>query len=252
MARILFIMKNSILFIICNFFSLNCLFAQSFYGVNGLGQMELINDSLYCVSFYAYGILDFCDTGTYYKKDDTIYLNSATKQNFEFITEEKKVTNRNLNLFSEYTVKIYRKDKEDEYRFIYETIIPLCHYDSIKKELFASVSVCNGDIVVVESFSPYKYRRFMVATPQKYKSYKLRFRISDDKIDRVYFNNFPLLKAENKLVPINDDKNFHCWVDNGFFFPTMELKTKKEKRNGRILLSERGVQGLVNKIMIDK
>jgi len=248
-------MKNKTFFcllIINTFFLTNALIAQSYTGDSDYGDMELINDSLYSVSFYAYANLDFCDTGTYYKKGDTIFLNSIIKHNYEFIADEKDVHSDNLNLFSEYTIKIYSKDRENEYRFTHETSILLTHYDSIEKELFSAISVNNGDIVIVQSFSPFKYRRFMVATPNKYKSYKLRFRIMDEKIDRVYFDNFPVLRTENKLIPIDDDKNFQCWVDNGFFFPTMKLKTKKEKHNGRILLSERGIQGLVNKLVIYK
>ena len=244
------------LLFICGLFAVNTLNAQSYYGENGLGRLELINDSLYSVSFYVYGNFDFSDTGTYYRKGDTVFLNSAIKQNFEFITESRNVNYDKFDCFSEYAFKIYIKktEKENEYQFMHEDKIPLSDYDSVRNEIFSPVSVSHGDIIVVESFSIYQYRRFMIETPNKYKSYKLRFRIVDNKIDRVYFDDFPLKIKNNKLIPLDEEKNFKCWVDNGFYFPTMkrEQTSKKKIKFKRILLSERGIQGLVNKIIINK
>lgn len=261
MVMNLFTIKNnkSNLLFICVLFSVNSLNAQSYYGENGLGRMDLINDSMYSVSFYAYGNIVFNDTGTYHLMSDTIFLNSIIKQNFEFITESRAVYSNEIESFSEfseYAIKIYRKktEKENEYQFIYESLITLSDYDSARNEIFCPVLVTNGDIIILEYFSPYKYRRFMVETPNKYELYKLRFRIIDKKIDRVYFDNFPLKIKNNKLIPLDEEKNFKCWVDNGFYFPTMkkEKTSKKTIKTKRILLSDRGIQGLVNKIMIDE
>ena len=41
-------------------------FAQHYYAANGLGEMELLNDSTYIISFYGYNGIDYYDTVYYY------------------------------------------------------------------------------------------------------------------------------------------------------------------------------------------
>ena len=35
------------------------------------------------------------------------------------------------------------------------------------------------------------------------------------------FNEFPLLMKGDSIYPIDNEKNYQCWIDNGFFFPIM-------------------------------
>ena len=57
--------------------------------------------------------------------------------------------------------------------------------------------------------------------------------------------NFPLLIKKNKLIPIDKNKNEDCWINNGFYFPTMvRRKDSLDKNVDRILVINRGIIGL--------
>ena len=64
-------------------------FSGHYYGNKSkLGELEFINDSLYRVAFYFYGVgWQEYDTGYYRKKDDTIFLTSMEKTAFELIED---------------------------------------------------------------------------------------------------------------------------------------------------------------------
>src|SRR5574344_2445878 len=72
------------------FCSINILNAQTYYGTNKLGRLEILNDSLYSVSFYALNEITYVDTGTYKRNNDTILLNSKVKRPFEVIDRNEE------------------------------------------------------------------------------------------------------------------------------------------------------------------
>ena len=66
--------------------------------------------------------------------------------------------------------------------------------------------------------------------------------IYPDKVDRIYLTNFPLLIRGKKLIPLNEYKNFECFVYNGFAIPQMDQKKRLKRKMGVL---ERGVTGQV-------
>ncbi|MBQ9313363.1 MAG: hypothetical protein IJ213_10030 [Bacteroidales bacterium] len=224
--------KNLILTLLL--FSVQLLFSQSYYGKDDFGRLEFINDSNYVVSFYSHAEGLFFDTGTYYKIKDTIFLNSMKKEAFVFEEVDEKdniymdsANGCDYNLMMKF---FYLKNKK--YEMSKECTGSLIYYDNINKEIKTPFSVHKDDIVVI--FDGMIYKRFIPRPSKEYPDYpgtdSYRIKIVDDKDDRVYLNDFPLLIRGNKLIPIDKNKNYDCWVNNGFYFPKMKRNEKRRKR----------------------
>ena len=50
---------------------------------------------------------------------------------------------------------------------------------------------------------------------------------------------------KNKLIPIDKNKNEDCWINNGFYFPTMIYRSKdyEPKHSKTIRVAFRGIIG---------
>lgn len=241
-------MKNRILIIefllvIVMFLNFNTLRSQTYYGKNDLGRLEFINDSIYVASFYNYNEMKFYDTGTYHKIGDTLFLNSKVKLPFvlEEVDREEGFTNGNDG---NYLIKFFWKPPEAKghYQMSIECFGRSIFYDSINNELKCPVSIYNNDVIVI--FDGFIYKRFKAKTPYRgYNHYKIK--ITDDKWDRIYLDEFPLLIKKNKLIPIDKNKNEDCWVNNGFYFPSMIYRSKdyEPKHSKTIRVAVRGIIG---------
>lgn len=43
------------------------------------------------------------------------------------------------------------------------------------------------------------------------------------------FDNFPVRITNDSIVPLDEKKNFECWIENGFRFPAMHRKATQER-----------------------
>ena len=234
-------MKKVFILTICIIFS-SIIFAQTYNGKNDLGKLEIINDSIYVASFYNYNEMKFYDTGTYHKIGDTLFLNSEVKLPFvleEVSKEEGYETESGNDLY--HVIKFFSKTQKmpNRYIMIHELAGYCIFYDSMNNELKCQMPLDDGNIVVIYDGI---YKRFKVKGNYKY--YKIKI-MDDNKMDRIYLDNFPLLIKKNKLIPIDKNKNEDCWVNNGFYFPTMvRRKDSLDKNVDRILVINRGIIGL--------
>lgn len=235
-------MKNFFIATMCVIFC-NIVFPQTYYGKNDLGKLEFINDSIYVASFYNLGYMTCYDTGTYYKIEDTLFLSSKVKAAFvlERISREEEWKKGDGNGLH-YNIKIFSRPPElhGEYQMDIECVGYSIFYDDINKELKCAVDIYD-DIVVI--FDGFIYKRFLAKGDHHYGEYKIK--ITDDKMDRIYLDNFPLQIKKNKLIPIDKNKNEDCWINNGFYFPTMICKSRdyKPKHSKTIRVAVRGIIG---------
>jgi hypothetical protein len=220
------------------FCSINILNAQTYYGTNKLGRLEILNDSLYSVSFYALNEITYVDTGTYKRNNDTILLNSKVKRPFEVIDRDEeydfpKTCNR---LFIKHYI-----DFKKGWQLVYEYNASHMFFDSINNQLICNWMPSDSlDILVISN--SFIYRRLR-KTGVRTQFFTIKFLDDKNKMDRIYFDNFPLKIKGNKLIPIDKKKNEQCWVDNGFYFPKMK-KSNTKKEYDRIIVSYRGLRGL--------
>ncbi|MBR1718173.1 MAG: hypothetical protein IJ715_02755 [Bacilli bacterium] len=226
----------------------NNIVSQIYYGKNNFGRLEFVNDSVYVASFYQLCDLICYDTGTYYKINDTLFLNSKVMAAFvvEKISKDDGFDLEKGGNDIDHIIKIYTKDPKNHslYHLNIEIIGRSIFYDDIGKELRCPpLSLYKDKLIVL--YDGFVYNR--VKIKQDCGSFAhFKIKLIDDKIDRIYFDNFPLLIKKNKLIPIDKNKNEDCWINNGFYLPTMKKSTKDNKQFRRMVLMYRGIAGLNN------
>ncbi len=57
------------------------------------------------------------------------------------------------------------------------------------------------------------------------------------------FNEFPIVVKGDSIFPVDNEKNYQCWIDNGFYFPVMVKGCGKPKKAKDILFRHAGLEG---------
>lgn len=214
-------MRHNLFFLIALVFQSAICTAQSFFGVNGLGHLEILNDSICTVRFitdhdvWGFSLERLTDTCSFIKSGDTIFISTPKKQRFELAE----------NCYCDTTGKLpiifyvfSRESGKDNYQLCYEGICYACKNHLIDFTNYSNFH--NGDIVVVRYFTDYERFKWIYGKGE----FILRYIWNDG----CCLDNFPLLVKGNKLIPIDKEKNEQCWIENGFYFPTMKKSSKKK------------------------
>lgn len=214
--------------------SINSVNAQTYYGKEDFGKFEFVNDSICTISFVNKSMYNLIDTCKYTRNNDTIYLFSSTIRPLEITVNKEE---QKINSGYPILLKQYIKNKEG-YKLIFEYCYGI--YDTINNiAVFNNVYIKKGYINVIKDGS-YYYRFEWNYGDAKH------FTIKDTRFSSAissFFDKFPLLIRGNRLIPLDKENNFQCWVDNGFYFPTMK-KSKKEKKYKTIGYWSIGLRGL--------
>lgn len=232
------------LLVIVMFLNFNTLRSQTYYGKNDLGKLEFINDSICELNFYHYifaysPLTNYCK---YYKNGDTIFISSEYSSLYSIqIADSFLHSEKLLPIIG----KIYRKNNKGEYKMQGELITKLDTTENsiIINNVFTH-DLCNSIFVFYMYDCLYDVRCFISDSIKNNSSHRVNFKFYlYYKTGEIYLSDFPLLIKGNKLVPIDEDKQFKCWIENGFYFPTM-VKSKKNKKHNTINYCFRALEGL--------
>lgn len=214
--------------------SINSLNAQTYYGKKDFGKIEFVKDSVCTVSFAGEGLYNIIDTCYYRKNGDTLFLSSKLKTRYEVQLNNKE---QPIGQGFPTLIKVYWKTgKKYELMFEYLSI-----YDTVNNQI-----VFNNDFPILDNTilvisGGYYYNR-MIWKNKESRYFTIK-KVKYSGLQHVFLDNFPLLIKVNKLIPIDETKNFQSWVDNGFYFPVMK-KSKKEKEYKTIGYWSIGLRGL--------
>ncbi len=207
-------------------------YSQIYYGKNNFGKFELINDSICSVSFM-FDYENKTDTCYYYTNNDTIFISSKRINPIEVsVYSEKQEYNQHYPVL----LKSYIKHKDSyellhEYSYgTYDTINKIIHFNQYKPIKNSIIVIKDGPIYYRFIWEYDSVSHFSINDHNRYQQY-------------TFFNNFPLLVKKNKLIPINKEKNFNCWIENGFYFPIMK-KSKISKKYKTVAYWSAGLRGL--------
>lgn len=208
-------------------------FAQHYYAKDGAGELELLNDSMYTISFYSDVDFVFVDTGRYTTRGDTIFLTSRTLEWCEII-DLIDTTNHPLTPLDGYVVRCYRKSSDGDgwiMKFEWISTRGFHEYDGVTISIPRVFQIYPGEILIVHSnFGG--YQRCLVNMKKSGFSLKIKKRSTFAEYSRVYLDRFAMIKSKGELVPIDETQQYLCWVNNGFKFPVMQKrKTKLLKQN---------------------
>lgn len=195
---------------------------QQYFGNNGSCRLSL-NDSVYCISAYSLVEEDYSDTGYCQIIQDTVFLTSVQPP---CLTISTLIDTNNVQIENggQYLIKGYRLIN-DKLCLQFEYVVNRVYTADGIKSFYCPYSIYEGDMVVV--YDNWTYQRTYLKHKNLSKGQCLVvffISITPDKNDRVYFDKFPLLKKDNMLLPLNENKNYESWIHNGFYVPIMTTK----------------------------
>lgn len=210
--------------------------SQIYYGENNFGKLEIVNDSICMINFAHISGAPEMHSCSYKRKSDTIFLYTI-KNNLKIeINECDKVEWKGFPII----IRSYSKLKNEyvfsgERAFIYDTL-----HDMITIKDFY---IDKEDIIVIQFLLGYKR---IIYEGNKTRCFSIHNLINFGyPSNYMYFDDFPLLIKGNRLIPIDKDKNFQCWIENGFYFPIMK-KGKANKKYKTFEYWSLGLRGLPN------
>lgn len=212
-------------FLLTFLFGDNFSFAQHYYAANGSGEMELLNDSTYIISFYGYNGIDYYDTGYYYCKDDNIIITSwihnwsTIMEGFDTITCCR--SNENL-----YVIRKYRC-LSGQYQLMYEKIVNKVYDEDGYDVISLGIDRWFPEDIIIVYDNNNVWRRCSIGKKIDYGELFIKLIPSKKELPgRIYFNHFCLQKKGDRLIPRSGTQQFDCWVINGFVFPKMQKKRR--------------------------
>lgn len=225
---------NKAILLLCIIGITHMMEAQTYYGKHGVGKMELLDDSTILAYFVDRWIPDkgSFEKLSYSQSDDLIILNSATEPRVKIDTclcNDFGVEDE-LNHVIPVIAKVFLPKGEliipTDYYLAYEEIAFL---DTITKKVKVSIYYREDAIVVINAYGFY-HRVFLpgnlINMPSEGVCHAVIDMSGSFSIHDLCFKDFPMRIKGKRLVPADSLKNFQCWIDNGFYFPTMK-KTKK-------------------------
>lgn len=215
--------------------------AQYYYGENGYGKLNIVNDSVmraFFIDHYEHDKGSFTDI-IYSRNGDTLFLTSRYKQSaiFDTLISMSEVFEPTSN-FSPVIMKVYYKfDYFDSlilgskslmdtinYYLGYEEI---AYWDRNRNNVICFLDNPSRECIIVLRIAATYIRVNVPSVIKKTEKKKNYYAIIDISGSFSYghmisLDKFPLLVRDDSLYPIDSSKNFQCWIDNGFFFPVMK------------------------------
>jgi hypothetical protein len=196
--------------------------AQTYYGRNLFGRLQIINDSTGTITFISYLDTYSIDSCYIHKQGDTVFLSTKAQWRHKVNVYDRIQTA--TNTWFSTVIKVYEysfPDKKYEYVGDFIGI-----YDSISKSIVVEeIAFYRGNYIIVYKDFFFYYRvKCSFGTDRNY----LVLERNSNYSQGVVFNEFPLLIKGNRLIPIDKKKQAQCWLDNGFLFPKMKISKKNK------------------------
>ena len=219
-------MTKKILFILfINVMIIN-LYGQSLYfGVKKFGRLELINDSIgtICLNSFYPG-KKIIDTIYYRKTNDTMWISTKIKEIYSTIVSDSAIP---ILDGSPVIIKRYKKFDDKTYILTQQFVLP---FDNINKQIVFNNMQPPLEYGEILYFCEWPSSKFLVKEPYLSVIGAKYFTIKFNTLYNIghYFNEFPLKIKKGKLIPISNEAQQKCWINNNYYFPVMK-KSKKEK-----------------------
>lgn len=198
--------------------------SQSLYfGKNRFGRLELINDSIgtICLNSFQTKIID---TIYYRKTNDTMWISTKIKEIYSTIVSDSAIP---VLDGSPVIIKRYKKIDDKTYILTQQFVLP---FDKINQQIVFNNMQPPLEYGEILYFCEWPSSKFLVKEPYlsvigaKYFTIKFITLYNSGH----YFNEFPLKIKKGKLIPISNEAQQKCWINNNYYFPVMK-KSKKEK-----------------------
>ena len=204
---------------------------DTFYtGIDGSFLISFANDSIIQARFFSEDMYDRYQKIRYRRSGDTIFLHNSSQPRLPYSLckqeqiqdiEEKAGVPVMVRFF--YPKQSMGRGSVQEHLLLHEGIY---YMDSISLQIFIPYKevYCRYSDIIVVSHKNYFVRLCKDIDSSYYPRYDyLKIDMSNRYSSCHYamFNEFPLLVKGDSIFPLDNEKNYQCWIDNGFFFPIM-------------------------------
>lgn len=227
---------------------------DTFYvGDDGRFVLSFANDSIIQARFFNVDRFDRYQNIHYRRNEDTIFLHNSSQPR---VTYSLCKLNDVQNLDNKATIPVIirffypeqpnRKGVAQKHLLMHEGIY---YMDSISLQIYIPYKevYCSYSDIIVVSHHNYHTRLYKEIDTSYYPIYDyLEIDLSNRYSSCLYalFNDFPLLMAGDSIYPIDNEKNYQCWIDNGFFFPIMIKKHDEPWEAKDIPYRNIGIEGV--------
>lgn len=220
-------------------------------GIDGRFVMSFANDSIIQARFFSADMFDRYQKIRYRKSGDTIFLHNYSHTRIPYtLCKSKDAKNIEIKTGTPVIVKFfYPKNgvwgKEvQEYLLLREGIY---YMDSDSLQLYIPYDDCQyANIIIIKHSGDY-IRLCKDIDRSIYPSFDyLKIDLSNrySMCQKALFNEFPLVIKGDSIFPVDNEKNYRCWIDNGFFFPIMVKGHDKPWEAKDIPYQRIGIEGI--------
>ena len=189
----------------------------------------------------------------YHRVGDTVILHNSSLPRVTYtacnLTKEEKgrMKTRRWPVVVKYYGKYgEEKNKIQEREFLCERF----HYlDSTTKQVIIpadeNAEFRYSDIIVMNYLGAYVRLHKEHDTTGVYVGKDIRIDVNSTWFEKeALFNDFPLVIKGDEIYPVDDEKNYQCWIDNGFLFPVLTKAKIRTSEAEFIHFGRIGIMGM--------
>lgn len=210
---------------------------ETYYtGIDGRFVLSFANDSIIQARFFNVDRFDRYQKIHYHTNGDTVFLHNFSQVRLPYsLCKSKDVKNIKPKKGVPVIVRFFYPKQSNggggvqEHLLLHEGIY---YMDSISLQILIPYKkvYCQYSDIIVVSHGNYHARLCKDIDTSYYPSYDyLKIDMSNRYSSCLYalFNEFPLVVKGDSIFPVDNEKNYQCWIDNGFFFPIMTIGRDK-------------------------
>ena len=229
---------------------------ETFYtGVDGRFVVSFANDSIVQARFFTVDQFQRYQEIHYHTNGDTIFLHNSSRVRVPYSVcspEDAKIVAPENGI--PVVVKFFAAKQLDAKKCVQERVLldeNVYYMDSISQQLYIPYKKidCLYSNILAISYKNY-YARLYKDIDTSYGGIDSKDYLKIDMSGRfllwqeALFNEFPLVIKGDSIFPVDDEKNYQCWIDNGFFFPVMIKSHDKPWEAGEIPNNRIGLEGI--------
>lgn len=224
-------------------------------GVDGRFVFSFANDSIVQARFFKVDRFRRYQKIHYHTNGDTVFLHNYSQTRIPYslcTSEDAKIITPGKGI--PVVVKFFYPKQLDAKKWVQERKLfdEIVYYmDSISQQLYIpynSFACLYSNIIVISCRNYYARLYKDIDTSfegMNSKDYlKIDFSGRNKLCQEALFNEFPLVIKGDSIFPVDNEKNYQCWIDNGFFFPIMVKGRDKPWKAEEIPNNRIGLEGI--------
>lgn len=206
---------------------------DTFYvGVDGRFVMSFANDSIIQARFFNVDRFKRYQKIRYRRSGDTIFLHNSSQTRVPYsLCKINHIQDIDCDASIPVIVRFFCPEQSSGEKEVQEHILlheGIYYMDSISSQILIPYKqvYCQYSDIIVVTHNNYYARLYKEIDSSYYPSYDyLKIDMSNRYSLCLYalFNEFPLVIQGDSIFPVDNEKNYQCWIDNGFFFPIMTI-----------------------------